>query len=161
MTRNQIIDIIEAGLGQLYIRDHHLLRVKSKEESINHHLANYIQRFIVLNDQNDLHVDLEYDKHGDRIKKIRIRRRVFRIRPDAIFHQRGHDRRNFLAVECKKGYTTSHDRNKIIALLQHPYNYRYGALISYLPDHDHFRLLLYYRWGGTIDYISKDIAKEA
>jgi hypothetical protein len=160
MKRSDVINIIEMSLANLYMRDKRLLSINSKEESINFHLANYINRNLLHANVDDLNVDLEFDRHGGNIKKIRIRQRTHRIRPDAIFHQRGHDRKNILAVECKKGYTNAHDRAKIVALLQTPYRYRFGALISYFPERDYFRYFLYFRRGDTIDYILRNLSKE-
>lgn len=114
-------------MKRLYNEDLDLLVRDVDEKSISHKLAAYLQPEFV-----DLKVDCEYNKHGDKGKKLGdanemlelLRQRytpkelvkkldennAIIVRPDIIVHTRGIDDNNELVIEMKK--STNRDRWK-------------------------------------------------
>lgn len=157
MDYNKVRELIEKSLKELIKKDIGLIHRKVREECINHRLACYLEQFLgeILNISSDVphySIDLEYNKNSNDPKKILIdeHRNVKAIRPDIIIHERENNENNLIAFEIKKGYTNSHDLEKIKGLLRNPYNYQYGCLISYLPTKKYIKVRLLYNQGRDI-----------
>lgn len=146
MNKKETLQFINGGLSTLWTRDNRLIVRRAKEEAINHRLARYLEDGLISKGVAELDVDVEYNSDGEGKKKIRIKKRYRNVRPDVIFHRRETNERNFLAIELKIDRTTSHDRDKLIGLMQPPYNYKYGAAISCLPKHNYFRVIFFYSY---------------
>lgn len=146
MDRNTAKRIINQALKELIEKDNSIIKLRVKEECINHKFAIYIEKF--LNEVNNLEtkydVDLEYNKSLDNPKKIvNIEGRDIPIRPDILVHKRQNpDEYNLIAIEVKKDYTNNHDLAKIKGLLK-DFNYTFGFLISYLPNKSYIRVKFY------------------
>ena len=144
MNKDDIKTLIEISLRELVKNDLGLIHRKVKEECINHRLACYIEKFLKNKFQIPYDVDLEYNKNYNNPKKIIIdeNNNVKAIRPDIIVHERETNDSNLIAFEIKKGYTGRRDLEKIKGLFRHPYNYKFGCLISYLPTKNYIRVKL-------------------
>jgi len=78
-------------IRQLLKNDLHLLEIRANERSIAHKLAEYLQQQFP-----DWHVDVEYNRHGVKIKRISEKK----VYPDIIVHLRNTDL-NLLVIELK------------------------------------------------------------
>ena len=119
-------------------KDFVLIDSAVKEECINHKLAQYIEKYtnIKLPELSSIDVDVEYDKYESTPKMMTDQ---MPIRPDILVHKRqSGNAENYLAVEAKKGYSSKHDREKIIFLVSdEKYRYSLGCLISYQPNKEY------------------------
>lgn len=138
-----------AALDTLIANDIILIEKKVKEECINHRLAVYIEkelRKVPENMLNNICVDLEYNKHYDSPKEIiDEQNKQKNIRPDIIVHQRHSNEFNFAVFEIKKEYTTFKDLQKVKSLLEEPYRYGLGCLVSYLPKKPYIIIKFLYK----------------
>jgi len=103
---------------------------------MTHKLAEYLQKKFP-----KFHVDCEYNRHGDEIKKIEVprdginwddieQRTVF---PDIVVHKRGNDKSNLIVIEVKKSTNSidrQFDKKKLQAFTLQPYNYRLGFFLQ-------------------------------
>ena len=99
-------------------------------------------------------VDLEYNKNYNDPKRIQIddkNKNTKAIRPDIIIHERENNNNNLIAFEIKKNYTDSYDLKKIKGLFRRPYNYKYGCLISYLPEKKYIKVKLLSNQGKNVE----------
>ncbi len=164
---DEIFELIKNSLFELYNNDGILIDRNTKEESINHHLAIYIQKNIENKHPNTgYNVDVEYNRNITNIFNGEINKKIIwggsnlnskEIIPDIIVHKRGSNESNYLCIEAKKKYNSgkraSKDLNKILGLLESPYNYKYGCLIEYLPDEEFFEVIIIRK--NLIDYESE------
>jgi hypothetical protein len=136
------------------------------ERAIAHRLAFYFECALrhrrLLNDQSQLSVDCEYDRHIDDAKKLRtildhasIIKRAgrtweelvdepgvieFLIKPDIVLHQRRTDDHNLVVIELKKAssreFLAYDDLKLMIFTTQMPpgYNYQLGYAITARDD---------------------------
>ena len=143
-----ISEILIRSVLELILRDIFLIRQKVKEESINHRLAIYIERYLeqYIADSR-YHVDVEYNKCYTDPKRVVTDKGEIEIRPDILVHKRNGPKDNLLVIEAKKGYSTKHDRDKMKNLLEKPYSYTSTALVSYLPDRPHTLIRMNYQDG--------------
>ncbi len=156
---DEIIKIIKKALNDLYLNDSILISRFTKEEAINHWLAIYLDKYISENSEFKYNVDVEYnrnitneffDENRQNNKKV-IKWGVDGIKwkeiiPDIIAHKRGSNEYNYLCVEVKKKYKSNNaankDLQKIIGLLNAPFNFKYGCIIEYLPDEEFFEIII-------------------
>lgn len=141
MNYEQIRQLIETSLLEIYYRDPELLERRVREECINHRLAFYFETLFsnIIHDDMLYVVDLEYNKNlGVNDKAIEINGEIVSIRPDVTIHKRIDNGDNLLAVEAKLHSLTRHDRNKLEGLLLPPFNYDFTAGIIYHPDRSYF-----------------------
>src|SRR5437879_2734937 len=79
---------------------------KLHEVCINHKLAEYLAAEILplVETQEQLFVDIEFNREGVDFKNVKIGDQVERVRPDIIVHNRrsGPAKFNLLIAECKK-----------------------------------------------------------
>ena len=146
MNKEKIIKIVKEALNQLYLHDKSIIDRAVREEEINSRLAMYLEK--ILHQENYLYynADTEHDKNYDIPKRAIINGKETDIRPDIIVHVRGPNKDNLIAFECKKKYNTKEhkkDFDKIEALLNKPYNYKFGCLIEYLPSKPSFKIELF------------------
>jgi len=143
--------VLEA-LSWLIQTDRELIETQPKEECINHKLAQYLEAVLR---QEDLlsccAVDIEYDKHREDEKKTSEGRK---IRPDIIAHEcRSGNRNNLIVIEAKKRYDVKKDRDNVAYLVNSmDYQYKVGAVISYLPRKDYVKIKFLKRGGGWEKY---------
>jgi hypothetical protein len=131
--------IIEA-LMALITRDRRLIETQPKEECINHKFAQHLEEALNQNGLlNGYDVDVEYDKYKENMKKSSSGNN---IRPDIIVHERGSgNNKNLIVIEAKKNYLYPKDRKKVKDLVTNNlFNYKLGALISYLPESAYIRI---------------------
>lgn len=126
-----------------------LLNRRVKEECINHRLARFLELCYteVFHDEFPayLEIDLEYNKNVSQgPKMLELEDGSFiSIRPDVIVHDRSTNSSNILAVEAKLGSLRIGDRLKLSGLVREPYNYLFSLGVSYLPEKNYFRVVLY------------------
>lgn len=144
MTESKIKKIINDSLQVLLEKDDGLIKKKVREEYINHKLACYFEQLLNKASHLCYDVDLEYNKNYRDPKKIIIdeNNNVKAIRPDIIVHKRDTNTYNLIVFEIKKGYTNKYDLAKIKGLLKSPYSYKYGCLVSYLPNRNYILVKL-------------------
>ncbi len=113
---------------------------KLHEVCVNHRLSNYLQDEVlsVLDDEQKMFVDIEFNREGMSYKNVSINGEDKIVRPDIIIHNRriGHEKNNFLVVECKKMGASPEDINKdeqkIKAMMQDKrYEYSFGLQVIY------------------------------
>lgn len=153
MTLDEIKQVVEHSLSDLFNKDLILLQNDVSERAITHKLAEYIQKRIPY-----LHVDCEYNRDATRNntspKLIYIKEKTkeevhkaidnddddvlisISTYPDIIVHRRGTNDRNLLVVEVKKKNSrvgSEHDKLKLYAFTQKSnrnlYNFTYGVFI--------------------------------
>lgn len=149
-VRNAIICLIQG--------DSFLLTADTNERTITHKFGEYLQK-----EFPGWHVDCEYNRHGDEVKKIRLPddkpqyddtdgRTVF---PDIIVHLRNTDE-NLLVIEAKKSTSRvkkDFDEEKLKAFTLPPYSYRFGLFVMFHTDKEQveFPTLEWYMDGRKID----------
>ena len=111
-----------------------ILNRELHETTLNHRLAYYLENELVKGSVLDYNVDIEYNRNFGNSKSVIIEGNDIPIRPDILIHKRMSDNLgdNLLVVEAKKGKSSQHDYNKIIALMKDErYLYKFGLLVSY------------------------------
>lgn len=78
------------------------------------------------------------------------------IRPDIIVHDRSNNSSNILAIEAKFGSLRIGDRVKLAGLITEPYSYLFSLGVSYLPERNYFRVVLYCAGNNPMTF---DVAK--
>ena len=150
MIRNEIEQIVQGSLEDLFRFDRILLQNDVSERAITHKLAEYIQRRIP-----KLNVDCEYNRDAtqgnyrpkmldvptkEELHEVIERHSLDEVisistYPDIIVHRRGNNAENLLIVEVKKRNSSvefDHDYKKLRAFTDNeanPYHYRYGVFI--------------------------------
>jgi hypothetical protein len=125
MEKDKLIGIIKSSLNKVYEEDAHLLLINIDERSINHRLALYMSPLL---EGEKIHVDVEYNRHLEGMKYY-VNNVYGSI--DILIHERGTDKNNICAFECKKGLMSKVDLMKVQALLGEDFNYCYGVTIEY------------------------------
>ena len=95
------VEPLARSFVRLFDKDRSLLDKRAHEQSVAHRLAVYLESDPVF---AKLHVDCEYNRHGDDPKRLYglVRSNQGRlVRPDIIVHSRGTDLHNNLAIELK------------------------------------------------------------
>ncbi len=164
----EVKKIIELALADLYENDRIIINRHTKEEAINHWLAIYINRRVKekTNLKFDYNVDVEYNRNvtGEFFDIATVNKKIIRssiiglacqeIIPDIIVHKRGSNQHNYLCIEAKKKYlgnkAKNKDLNKILGLLDAPFDYKFGSIIQYLPDEDFFEVVIIKK--NNLDY---------
>jgi hypothetical protein len=130
---------VRAALDELLREDSPLLEVNANERSITHKFAEYLQKQFP-----GWHVDCEYnrDEHGGKKLVAAPRgpidaedeygRTVF---PDIIIHRRGHNKKNLLVIEAKKGpghpERDEWDKQKLEAFMLPRLSYRFALFVRF------------------------------
>jgi hypothetical protein len=112
--------LINNALRSVYIHDRELLTKSGMERSVAFRFGVYFDRLKRRTRWlSSLHVDMEYNKHGDDSKHIPSRDNW--IQPDFILHSRGNDNLNTLIIEFKphsSGHNGKASVDKVKADLQ-------------------------------------------
>ena len=127
---------LKRAIARVEHADRHLLRIDVSERCIATRLAMYLREYFI-----DYDVDVEYNRDGERVKKLREVQQYPRNRdegtesnsvlPDVIVHRRGDNNSNLLVIEMKKesnrnGLDT--DRKRLKAFKKE-LGYNLGALV--------------------------------
>lgn len=121
---------------------------KGNEQSVAFRVGIHLYEILKGTQFAALHLDCEYNKHGDDPKKLD----ELAIRPDLLIHRRGDDDHNVLAVEFggwwKKPAKVESDRDKLRKLTSQDFAYKYqlGVLVNLNPDDATYE---YFRNGTT------------
>jgi hypothetical protein len=133
---------------------------KLHEVCINHRLAIYLEKEIppIINGADrEYFVDLEFNREGINVKKIReCNGEEILVRPDIIIHNRksGGGKKNFLIVECKKKdgarqEEIDFDQRRIRSFIEDErYEYSFGLQVVY--GKDKIKGTLFYKSGDGI-----------
>jgi hypothetical protein len=136
MERVNVQERLERARRKLEENDAHLLANDLSERCIAARLALYLQP-----EFPDHHVDVEYNRFGNRVKRLQLPPACVRRRnrnadpaaiPDVIIHRRGADGPNILVLELKKTSNPAPrdcDRIRVIAFREQ-LAYEFGALIE-------------------------------
>jgi len=140
MLKSRLRASVFEALAMLIQLDSDLIKIRTKEECINHKLAQHLES--VLNKMQLLgehDVDIEYNKYEEEKKKSSNGRN---IRPDIIVHKRlSGNSNNLIVIEAKKDYDTEKDRIKVTDLVNSDkYSYAIGVVISYLPEKEYLKI---------------------
>ena len=147
----EIEDILCKSLTILIEDDLYLIENKTKEESINHRLAIYLE-WIFKEMRWPYNIDIEYNKNGEASKSYvqPNKKKRFAV-PDIIVHSRGDNENNLLFIETKKLNSNSLDFIKAKAFLHQGYFYKYACLINYLPSANYIVVRILQSKGKEID----------
>ena len=166
MNEQEIKDFIKNSLQELYQVDADIINRELKEECINHRFAVALENQLKVKKQQVTYdVDVEYNGNytgqddEDVLNKKLIDLtmdggfRKSRIYPDIIIHKRKSNEFNLLCIEAKKRYSNSklrRDKFKVRGLLEAPFNYRFGCVVEYLPNLNHYQVYLFRRINNQI-----------
>jgi hypothetical protein len=135
LQREDLERRVERAIQTFRKRDNFLMQHKTREESLSHRLATYLEPSFPRHQ-----VDCEYDKRIEfdenaQMKLFMYRGRLVGFRPDIIVHRRGTMRFNLLAVQLKKkDNPTGRQKDdailKCVTSLQGPYLYEYGLFLD-------------------------------
>lgn len=106
MDRAVVSALVEQAIDRLIDAQPELLELDVTERALSHQLAGYIAEAV----PDGLDVDVEYNRHGNRPKRLRLPRRkaldrelrATTVFPDILVHQRDTDDHNVLVLELKK-----------------------------------------------------------
>lgn len=177
---DEVLEIMNTSLKHLFQEADILISRYTKEEAINHRLAVHIENNLKnINLGFNHSVDVEYNRNvtnDNRLfqennllmtPKIIRKKTIFGIEnkeviPDIIVHERGYNRNNFICIEAKKKYghkSKQKDLMKIFGLLENPYNYKFGCLVEYLPNENHFHYEIIIKRGVNFQNYPFDLTK--
>jgi uncharacterized protein YpiB (UPF0302 family) len=151
--RKSMKDIIASGIKkafkELHENDRYIFGYHTDEECsdetrklhevcINHHLANYLEKYLLqeveISKNESIYFDIEFNREGQNPKYVN--KKIYR--PDIIVHNRKSDseKLNILIVECKKeGSIKSkiiEDMDKIEKFMtDKTYQYQFGLHVIY------------------------------
>ncbi len=125
MEREQIIEIIISCLKEVHERDALLFTLGVDERAINHRLALYLSPYF---ENESINVDVEYNRHLTKLKYYE-ENKYGSI--DIVIHERGFDRNNICAIECKKETLNEIDLRKLRALVSDEFIYSCSIGIEY------------------------------
>jgi hypothetical protein len=137
-------NIVLEACKQLVANDKYLLIYNLNERTITHKLAEYLQKKFPY-----FHVDCEYNKDSDKVKRIKFRRNLVEkkitnfdtegctIYPDIIVHKRGSND-NLVAIEVKKNASIQLMEKDIekIKWYKHDLGYKFGIFINFLTEEE-------------------------
>lgn len=114
---------------------------KLHEVCLNHRLACHLEANLVpllATIRERMFVDIEFNREGVDFKKLVVKGKEERIRPDIIVHNRrsGKNKINLLVVECKRSDSPNRmieeDRDKLLAFLKDDrYQYSFALQVLY------------------------------
>lgn len=136
MEYEKLIDLFDYALRMLYEKDHVLLDIEAQERAVAGRLAIYLQHAFDPEFQDELCVDIEYNREGVEIKRRHRGDRKGWIAPDILLHRRTSvDKDNILCCEVKQNedeFNKDSDRVKDAVRERH---YLFGAnLYSIQPE---------------------------
>ncbi len=153
----QLKTAVQESVNKFIVSDSHLLKINAHEQTISHRIALYLENFFN-NDSQPLHVDCEYNRREESIKKLISNLSEFKgcccnnrckkvteqkdklvslnIRPDIIVHSRGDNKNNKIIIEIKKSALCNFDLFKLkeFTKMDNEYDYQLGCFI-YFPEY--------------------------
>jgi hypothetical protein len=146
MEIERIKNLVEKAMDDLYSKDLDLLERENNEVTISCKLAQYL--FLKF---SGYHVDCEYNRHLNNLKKMNLDDTRKIIKPDIIIHKRGTNEDNLVYIEIKTDHNNEsreEDYKKIKAAtnLTGEYSYRLGIFIDFNKNKDNL-LIKYYQDG--------------
>ncbi|MEQ8209409.1 MAG: hypothetical protein RH917_06215 [Lacipirellulaceae bacterium] len=100
MNQQELMGLVRDAVDQLYKNDDSLIERGVHEVAISHHLASYIAEGMGHRCKHSYHVDIEYNKNMNEVKRLVPEEEG--KRPDIIVHRRQSNDHNLLIVELKK-----------------------------------------------------------
>lgn len=154
--REKLENSILKALQKLIESDIDIIKNKTREECINHKLAQYLEEELRNTNIPFGNVDIEYNKYKENEKGTNGRL----IRPDIIAHERkSGNKNNLIVIEAKKDYSLKNDRKKVMDLVDSAeYEYSLGVLISYFPTKDYIKVKFY---KGTNNWTERKLNKSS
>lgn len=171
MQREDIVKGLRKSIEFVHESHHELLDRNVREEALTFYFAGHLIQHLDLEDERDVDLDVEYNKHLDDVKnhgispsildEIRGQFSTFgiddpdleisdleggngaEIRPDILLHDRGTDSNNLLIAEVKKEKSeiTQRDAAKVLGLTH--------------PDSEYS-----YSYGAVVPLAEKDLGSE-
>lgn len=131
-SEKEVMSVLKRAYKKFLVNDVYLLHVEGNERAMTHKYAEYLQQ-----EFPSWHVDCEYNRLGDDVKRVDIYKGDDGVIPDIIVHQRGTSN-NLIAIEAKKtGRSTAQDENKLKAYLEQ-LNYKYAFSVTFTSDKNNF-----------------------
>ena len=131
----ELILIVDKVLDELYIKEKYLFDNNSCERNLVFHFSYYFRKLIEQDVKyGDYSVDCDYSNNIFAVKKIDFLDGNYLIMPDFIFHKRGSNFSNLLAIEFKKRKRVDErDFYKLMKLTDGNYLYKYklGLFIKF------------------------------
>lgn len=131
MTQEEIERIISQALGRLYTENLDILQLDVAERTVCARLAAILQPYF-----RNHAVHAEYNRHGIEPKEIELpdgegTLTRYRVNPDIVVHQPGHDRENVLVIEVKKSTNAISDHADLRKLgqIKAQIAYRYALFL--------------------------------
>lgn len=136
MEYEKLIDLFDYALRMLYEKDHLLFDVEAQERTFAGRLAIYLQHAFDPEFQNELCVDIEYNREGNEIKRRHRRDRRGWIAPDIVLHKRTSvDKDNILYCEVKKSEDEFNNDSERVKDAVRERHYQFGVnLYSIQPE---------------------------
>jgi hypothetical protein len=131
MDREEVSALVDTAIARVIDVERELLDRNVSERALTHHLARFLREGV----PHPFVVDVEYNRHVDDPKRLRLPRRraaddevhATTVFPDIIVHVRGTDDHNLLVLEVKKpGGDLEYDERKLRAFRQE-LHYRHAA----------------------------------
>lgn len=146
----KLIDLFDYALRMLYEKDHILLDIEAQERAVAGRLAIYLQHAFDPEFQDELCVDIEYNREGVEIKRRHRGDEKGWIAPDILLHRRTSvDKDNVFCCEVKQNedeFNNDSDRVKDAVRERH---YLFGVnLYSIQPGEA--KLSVFYRKDGFV-----------
>lgn len=140
MNRDEIDVLVSGAITRVIESERELLDRNVSERALTHHLARFIRDRV----PPPYVVDVEYNRHVDDPKRLRLPKRnaaddelhATTVFPDIIVHVRGTDDHNLLVLEVKKpGGDVEYDERKLRAFREQ-LHYRHAAHVILGRDGD-------------------------
>ena len=117
MNINQVMEIVEKTLDNLYENEEYLFKNDVSERNLVFHFSRYFYYlFEKYNSDKKYSIDCEYNRNTfneRKYKELIYEGKIHKIYPDFILHQRGYNDNNILAIEFKKyNNTDKREKNK-------------------------------------------------
>lgn len=149
-VNEKLIEIVNETLDKLYTNESYLFKSNSSERNMVFHFARYFLEIIKEKDfYKNYNVDCEYNRDLLDPKMCAVlgyKKEKHRIYPDFIFHERGTNENNMLAIEFKKNRRRSEeDNNKLMFLTNNEFRYKYrlGLFIKLTKERTSVEIVKY------------------
>jgi len=143
MELSELKLVVNKSIKKLMQNDFHLIKVRSSERSVCHHLAVYMAEQVK---SLGFFVDCEYNRNGTYPKSlVAVDGNVY---PDIIIHKRGSNR-NSLVMEVK--YANEDNKRDLLKMKGYieELEYKYGLLLT--VSHDPKESFVQEWWGRNVD----------
>lgn len=132
IDKSKLLNILQEAFVKLYEFDLDAIERDTHEQCLSGRLAMYIHEELNKSMNNEVRVDVEYNRDKDNPKLENQKKRYDKdknpyIRPDILIHERGTDNCNILYCEIKKNNDC--DTDKVKKQVYGDRKYRYGISI--------------------------------